>query len=60
MLYRLGEIRTHDRSGDRYWVQGSCKSNYQAITTTKVPLRTTELDIVELDTSGNYRHRTSQ
>jgi Ni,Fe-hydrogenase I small subunit len=35
---------------------GSCKSNYHDHEGT---LRTTELNIVELDTSGNYRDRTS-
>ena len=38
---------------------GSCKSNYQNDHDNEGPLRTTELNIVELDTSGNYRDKTS-
>ena len=34
----------------------TCKSNYHDH---ESPLRTTDLNIVELDTSGNYRNRTS-
>ena len=55
MLYRLGEIRTHNVSGDRYWLHSYRLLHIQQPNDHdhEGPLRTTELNIEELDTSGN-------
>ena len=37
VAFRLSRIRTHNISGDRHWLHGSCKSNYHMITATTAP-----------------------
>ena len=54
MFYRLGEIRTHNVSGDRYCLHKYLHIQLPNDHDHEGPLRTTELNIVELDTSGKY------